>query len=282
MKSEHELVEAALRGDPAAFAALVVPVRPRLSALVARVVGADEAEDVVQEALLRAYLGLSRLRDPDRFAAWLCGIGINVAKMRRRSLGARARAVAAAGAAPAAAPEADELDVVRDAVAVLAPAQRDVVLLHYVDDLSCDEIARLLGTSPGAVRVRLHRARAQLRRELAPLGITAGQAALLHAIRTEPGIGVRELASREGMSAPTMSAHVDRLEAAGLVTRTRSGADRRRVRLELTENGLRVLRAARSRRTAWLASRLKHLTPAELAALEAALEPLSRLLEEDA
>ena len=122
----------------------------------------------------------------------------------------------------------------------------------------------------------------QLRRELAPLGITAGQAALLHAIRTEPGIGVRELASREGMSAPTMSAHVDRLEAAGLVTRTRSGGDRRRVRLELTEAGLRVLRAARSRRTAWLAARLKRLTPAELAALEAAAAPLSRLLEEDA
>ncbi len=122
----------------------------------------------------------------------------------------------------------------------------------------------------------------QLRRELAPLGITAGQAALLHAIRSEPGIGVRELASREGMSAPTMSAHVDRLEAAGLVTRARSGADRRRVRLELTEDGLRVVRAARSRRTAWLASRLKRLGPEELAAVEAALRPLSRLLEEDA
>jgi DNA-binding MarR family transcriptional regulator len=122
----------------------------------------------------------------------------------------------------------------------------------------------------------------QLRRELAPLGITAGQAALLHAIRTEPGIGVRELSAREGMSAPTMSVHVDRLEAAGLVTRTRSGADRRRVRLELTEEGLRVLRAARSRRTAWLASKLKRLAPEELAAVEAALRPLARLLEEDA
>ena len=122
----------------------------------------------------------------------------------------------------------------------------------------------------------------QLRRELGPLGITGGQAALLHAIRTSPGIGVGELAAREGMSAPTMSAHVDRLEAAGLVTRVRSGADRRRVRLELTEEGLRTLRAARSRRTAWLTSRLKRLTPEELAALEAAVGPLSRLLEEDA
>ena len=122
----------------------------------------------------------------------------------------------------------------------------------------------------------------QLRRELGPLGITGGQAALLHAIRTNPGIGVGELAAREGMSAPTMSAHVDRLAAAGLVTRVRSGADRRRVRLELTEEGLRILRAARSRRTAWLTSRLKRLTPEELAALEAAVGPLSRLLEEDA
>ena len=122
----------------------------------------------------------------------------------------------------------------------------------------------------------------QLRRELAPLGITGGQAALLHAIRTNPGIGVGGLASREGMSPPTISAHVDRLQAAGLVTRVRSGADRRRVRLELTDEGLRILRAARSRRTAWLASRLKRLTPAELATLEGAVGPLSRLLEEDA
>ena len=122
----------------------------------------------------------------------------------------------------------------------------------------------------------------QLRRELAPLGITAGQAALLHAIRTHPGIGVRELAAREGMSSPAITVAVDRLELAGLVGRRRSGTDRRRVELEVTEQGLRTLRAARRRRTAWLASRLKRLTPAELAALEAALEPLSRLLEEDA
>jgi bifunctional DNase/RNase len=44
--------------------------------------------------------------------------------------------------------------------------------MHYVDDLSCEEIARVLGTKPGAVRVRLHRARRQLRRELAPLAPT--------------------------------------------------------------------------------------------------------------
>lgn len=45
----------------------------------------DEAEDLVQEALLHAYLGLSQLRDPARFGAWLCGIAVNLAKMRLRS-----------------------------------------------------------------------------------------------------------------------------------------------------------------------------------------------------
>ena len=109
----------------------------------------------------------------------------------------------------------------------------------------------------------LHLSR-RLRRELAPLGITGGQAALLWAIRTNPGIGVRGLADLEGVSTPAMSAYVDRLEAAGLVARRRSELDRRRVELEVTESGLRVLRSARSRRTAWLADRLRRLEPEEL------------------
>jgi RNA polymerase sigma factor (sigma-70 family) len=170
VRDERELVQAALRGDPAAFAALAAPARGRVIAVVARIVGADEAEDVVQEALLRAFLGLSRLREHARFESWLCGVAINVAKMRLRSRASQARAIAAA-ALPleVVAEEQDVLNVVRDAVEVLPPGQRDVVLMHYIDDLSCEEIASLVGTSPGAVRVRLHRARTQLRRELAPL-----------------------------------------------------------------------------------------------------------------
>ena len=121
-----------------------------------------------------------------------------------------------------------------------------------------------------------------LRRELAPLGVTAGQAALLHAIRTNPGAGVRELAEREGVSPPRMTAALDRLEADGLVRRTRSPVDRRRVVLEVTDPGLRALRSARRRRTAWLAARLARLDDAERAALAAALPSLRRLLEEAA
>lgn len=118
-----------------------------------------------------------------------------------------------------------------------------------------------------------------LRRELGPLGITGGQAALLHAIRTNPGIGVRGLADREGVSPPRVTAAVHRLEAMGLVRRARSGTDRRRVQLDVTDEGLRVLRSARRRRTAWLAAGIGRLDDEDARALADALTPLRRLLE---
>jgi RNA polymerase sigma factor (sigma-70 family) len=176
--SERDLVASAIRGDPQAFAALVSANRSRIEAVVGRMLPGEEAEDVLQEALLRAYLGLSRLRDPERFGSWLCGIALNLAKMRLRRRVAQPQLVAAGGLGFEAVDTQDHelLRIVRDAVELLPPGQRDVVLMHYVDDLSCEEIARLLGTSPGAVRVRLHRARAQLRRELAPLAPAAATA----------------------------------------------------------------------------------------------------------
>jgi RNA polymerase sigma factor (sigma-70 family) len=166
---EHELVLAALGGDPAAFAALVAPARRRMVAVTTGIVGADDAEDIVQEALIRAFLGLSRLRDPERVEAWLMAVAVNVAKMWLRSRAAQARAAAAAGSVRPLPAERELLDVVNEALELLPTGQRDVVLMHYLDDLSCEEIAQLVGTTPAAVRVRLHRARSQLRRELAPL-----------------------------------------------------------------------------------------------------------------
>jgi len=121
-----------------------------------------------------------------------------------------------------------------------------------------------------------------LRREVHPLGVTGGQVSLLAAIQGRPGIGVRGLAAREGISAAGMSGYVDRLEQAGLVTRTPgAGGDRRRVGLALTPQGERVLRLVRSRRTAWLAERLKRLAPEQLEAIDRAIEPLAALLEGD-
>ena len=119
----------------------------------------------------------------------------------------------------------------------------------------------------------------ELRRETRALGASPEQVALLVSIKYAPGIGIRELAARERVSPPAMTKHVDRLERDGLVERTQSEDDRRRVGIRLTDEGQRLLRRVRSRRTAWLATRLNALTHDELAAVEAAAEPLARLLE---
>ncbi len=78
-----------------------------------------------------------------------------------------------------------------------------------------------------------------------------------------------------------MSASLDRLESAGLIVRTRA-ADRRRVGVTLSPEGSRVLRTVRRKRTVWLAERLEKLSDEEREAVEAAIEPLARLLDEDA
>ena len=130
------------------------------------------------------------------------------------------------------------------------------------------------------LRPALLRVGRELRREAREVGVSPEQVSLLVTIKYAPGIGVGELAARERVSAPAMSNHVDRLERDGLVERTPSADDRRRVGLTLTAEGQRVLRRVRSRRTAWLASRLGSLSPDELSAIGAAAEPLARLLAE--
>jgi DNA-binding MarR family transcriptional regulator len=118
-----------------------------------------------------------------------------------------------------------------------------------------------------------------LRREAHAEGVTGGQASLLAQIRHNPSLGVRDLAAREGVSAPAMTRYLNRMEKAGLIVRGRSDEDARRVRLALTPKGVRALRSVRRRRTAWLAERLDGLSPVELAAVDRAIQPLLRLVE---
>ena len=121
----------------------------------------------------------------------------------------------------------------------------------------------------------------ELRRERIA-GVSPQQVALLVAIKHSPGVTVGQLASEERVSTAAMSKRVSRLERDGLVARTPNEADRRCVGLTLTEEGQRTLRRVRSRRTAWLASRLGALAPAELAAVGAAAEPLAHLVGREA
>ncbi len=128
---------------------------------------------------------------------------------------------------------------------------------------------------PAVLRLARH-----LRREIHSIGVTGGQVSLLVAIKKDPGITARDLADRERISAPGMSGHLVRLEAAQLIRRERA-ADRRRIGLFITADGDRVLRSVQKKRTAWLAARLEGLSDDERAAVERALPALERLLDGD-
>ena len=133
-------------------------------------------------------------------------------------------------------------------------------------------------TIANRLRPVLLRLARELRREVHSLGVTGGQVSLLAQVKHHPGITASELAERERVSAPGMSGHLVRLEAANLIERKRAN-DRRRIGLYLTPEGAKALRSVRSRRTAWLSARLERLEPAERERIEDALDALEKLID---
>lgn len=130
-----------------------------------------------------------------------------------------------------------------------------------------------------ALRPAVLRVSRRLRQEAQKVGLSAQDATLLAHIRKNPGIGVSALAAAEGTSKPTMSAHIKRLEAAGLVSRAEHASDARRWGLSITAAGLKSLDIIRRGRNDWLAARLAKLGPAERDQLRAAAEALIRLAD---
>jgi RNA polymerase sigma-70 factor, ECF subfamily len=137
-----------------------------------------EAEDVLQDALIRAYRGLDSLRDEARFKGWLLSIvrTVYIDRLRRE----RARPQAVCEPPPyVAVPDADPLSpAVAEAMARLPQAQQQLLALFYLEGLSLTETGQALGIRPHAVRQRLFRARLSLRRELGQLAELAPGLAL--------------------------------------------------------------------------------------------------------
>ena len=156
-------------------------------------------------------------------------------------------------------------------------------IVNMVNDLATQAQTQTPNHTDVANRLRpaLLKVARELRRESHALGVRAGHVTLLIQIHKHRGIGVNDLAALERVSPAAMSGHIARLEAAGLVRRTPHASDRRRQGLSVTEEGERVLRSVKSRRTAWLAARLKRLDPEEVETLDAAVEPLLALLEDE-
>jgi RNA polymerase sigma factor (sigma-70 family) len=180
VREDSVLVRAARLGDDAAFAELVRRHYGSVVASCRRIVGdRDLARDVAQEAVLRAMLGLDQLRDDDRFAAWLIGIGLNVGRslLGRRQRQARPLGALAQNAHPSepVTTELEPIDVitagdlsaqVRATIGALPAGQREAVALFYIAGLTTAEIAEETGAAPGAIKTRLYKARRSLRASL--------------------------------------------------------------------------------------------------------------------
>jgi RNA polymerase sigma factor (sigma-70 family) len=171
--SDQRLVQAARSGDEAAFARLVDRHYPSLLASCRRMLSDVElARDAAQESTLRAMLGLDHLRNDERFGAWLVGIGLNVSRgllgvgqsQVSLDLLRHEERLAVPTADPVEVIAADELATrVRAAIAGLPSGQRHAVALFYLQGLTQAEAAAELGTRPGAIKTRLHKARRSLR-----------------------------------------------------------------------------------------------------------------------
>jgi RNA polymerase sigma factor (sigma-70 family) len=166
---DGDLVRLARSGDDAAFRLLVERHRAMARARAARLSAhPDDVDDIVQEAFLQAFVALDRLRDPDRFGAWLAGIVRNVYRAAARRAPPTLLADWPEDLHPASAeglPSAEDLDraeALRAAVADLPDGQRHAVELYYYADLPARQIAE----SPGAAKARLHKARGRLREHI--------------------------------------------------------------------------------------------------------------------
>lgn len=164
---DAELVRRVLAGDRSAFESLVFTHTPRLRAVARQVVGYDETvvDDVVQEAFLHAYRQLGRLSEPAAFPGWVCVIARNeaVTWLRRHARG-RTVQIEAAENQTAASENNSGVDPapLRQALAGILPAYREIIALKYEAHLSYEQIAETLGISVTNVEKRLYRARQAL------------------------------------------------------------------------------------------------------------------------
>ena len=153
-----------------AFEAVVSADVARLYSLALSILDdAGEAEDAVQETLLKAWRAWDSLSHMDRQAAWLTRVCVNHCISRRRMLRSRGWPLAAlidrAGPSPNAEQDAERIDMDR-AYRRLSTKQRAAITLNYKHGYSVDECAVFMGCRPGTVRTHLERGLATLRKEL--------------------------------------------------------------------------------------------------------------------
>lgn len=179
--TDEELIARVLAGDEASYGTLVTRYRDYVYTIAVRIVGSEEdAEDVAQEAFVRAYRALPRFRGDSKFSSWLYRIATNRALTHLKRRGRRADTVDIEagshveavviddGRSEEASPELRVRDeefrrAVRAAVLELPEQYRVVVTLFYLEERSYKEVVAVLGIPMGTLKTHLHRARALLR-----------------------------------------------------------------------------------------------------------------------
>jgi RNA polymerase sigma factor (sigma-70 family) len=133
-----------------------------LLALATAIAGPDRAEEIAQEALLRAHREWDRIGRYDKPGAWVRRVTINLATSSQRRRGAEARALRAVASRRVLDAPPPEVDGFWALVRQLPARQAAAVALHYLDDLSIAEIADALDCAEGTAKAHLHKARATL------------------------------------------------------------------------------------------------------------------------
>jgi RNA polymerase sigma-70 factor (ECF subfamily) len=174
--SEHDMFRAAIHGDRDAFEMIIRNSSRTLFAIAYAILqNRAEAEDAVQDALVRAWKSRWRVRDPEKFPAWLA----TIVRHRAHDLLRRSKRVELKSdigedtdsgfALDATASETHALDQqVNAALATLPETHRTALTLRYLDDLDYRAIESIMGLSNGAVRGILGRALGAMRKRLAP------------------------------------------------------------------------------------------------------------------
>ncbi len=188
---EAELATRLLAGDPEAFDRFVEHFRTKIFHYSWLLCGQrEDAEEVVQEALMRVFENLGDLREPARVRPWVFQIAKNACLMKRRksvfapayelsldeSLAEAGLQVADLGDLPdARVIQLQTRAVLDQAIAALPENYRCVILLRDVEDLSTLETAQILDLSEDVVKMRLHRARVAVRKTLEGTGVEAAR-----------------------------------------------------------------------------------------------------------
>ncbi|TWT79356.1 ECF RNA polymerase sigma-E factor [Planctomycetes bacterium CA13] len=176
--SDSELIQIAIRGEPSGFEQLVLRYYDKLHTSLSINVGCPcAAEDIVQDAWMKAFTNLEKLRDHGQFYSWLYRIALNSrrtyvpSKHRSLQLGSieesRIRPRAKRNESPSEIAERnEECRRVRLALAKIDPLHRTILILREYELYDYESIAKVMQTNTGTVRSRLHRARRKLKERL--------------------------------------------------------------------------------------------------------------------